>query len=130
MFVPPLLRLWNATPLWRSLLCALLLLVSWLALNPMPPPSANLGWDKLNHAAAFAALAFCTSRSRCGGMAPGLGALLAYGALIELVQSVVPGRQGELADLVADGLGALAGWLIALLLGRGLAAAAGRAQHP
>ena len=34
----------------------LLATVSFLALSPKPPATADLGWDKLNHIAAFLAL--------------------------------------------------------------------------
>ncbi len=115
-------------PAWRLLLALLLCAIAWLALTPKPPPAADLGWDKLNHACAFAALAAAgrfsaaSSRVRAGVL---LG-LLAYGGLIELAQTQVPGRDGEWADLLADAVG--------LALGAVLAAAvdaiAGRSVMP
>lgn len=92
----------------------LLATVSFLALSPKPPATADLGWDKLNHIAAFLAL---------GGLArlawPAAPwwrwalLLLLYGGLLEIAQGLTPNRQGELADLLADALGLL---LAALLL--------------
>lgn len=94
--------------LWRGLLLLLLGIVTWLALTPAPPPSADLGWDKLNHAAAFAALGVAALRGFEHRSALVVLALLGYGALIEVMQSFTPTRQAEWSDLLADagGLGA------------------------
>lgn len=91
---------------WRCLLLALLITITWLALTPHPPRSADLGWDKLNHLAAFGSLAFCAMRgfARAGPWRVA-AALLLYGALIEVAQSQVPGRSAEWGDLLADSLG-------------------------
>lgn len=91
---------------WRVLLGVLAAAVCWLAFSPAPPPAIDTGWDKLNHAIAFAALAFCAAR----GFAPQSSlaipaALLAFGGFIELVQSQLPGRSAEVADLLADAVG-------------------------
>ncbi|MEK8050715.1 VanZ family protein [Ideonella sp. DXS22W] len=117
--IPRLLRtVWHAAPLWRISLWLLIMVVSWLAFNPKPPAGATLGWDKLNHASAFAALAFCAARAHVGATGRIVAGLLAYGALIEVVQSMVPGRSGEVADLLADAVGLGAGLLLAQALGR------------
>jgi VanZ family protein len=42
-----------------------------------------------------------------------LAALLAYGGLIEILQSLTPYRSAEWADLLADGLGLAIGLLVA-----------------
>jgi len=102
---------------WRWLFGALLLAVAALALMPAPPDSAGLGWDKLNHLAAFGALALCAVlgwRHQRSAMLAVLLALLAYGGAIELLQSQVPNRQAEWGDLLADALGIAAGALLAL----------------
>jgi len=107
------------TPIPWRLLCALLtLLVSWLALSPAPPELVSTGWDKSNHAFAFAVLSL-VSRQAWPGAAWWQQALawLAYGLLIELLQAQLPPRQGEPADLLADaigiGLGLGLSWLLA-----------------
>jgi VanZ family protein len=64
--------------------------------------------DKLVHALAFALLAWLGLRAQLGSHAALLAGLLVFGAAIELAQSFTPTRQAEWADLVADGLGALA----------------------
>ena len=93
---------------WRALLLLLLIVITWLALAPAPPQGADLGWDKVNHLSAFAALAFSSvwalwQRPR---QWPWLVlALLAYGIGIEIAQSFLPPRQADWHDVVADGMG-------------------------
>ena len=90
----------------RLTFAALIVVVSWLAWSPAPPPEATSGWDKLDHFAAFgslscmAALGWGWARWRAVA-----AALVAYGVLIEWVQSFIPSRTAELADLLADGVG-------------------------
>jgi VanZ family protein len=85
--------------------------------SSLPTPGI-VGFDKVAHFGVYGGLAFLAARGAGGyGMAPSraavFGALLAtlYGGSDELHQSFVPGRTMELADLVADALGALAGGL-------------------
>lgn len=95
--------------------------ICWLAFTPDPPPSADTGWDKLNHVFAFAAVTACgwfawgRHRHRVAGVL--LGAL-AFGVFIEVVQTQIPGRSGEWPDLVADALGIAAGLALAAALSR------------
>lgn len=101
---------------WRAALLILLIVISYLALAPAPPKGLGSSWDKLNHAMAFAALAFCGHWSLSGPRARWLVlplALLAYGGAIELLQLRVPGRDGEWADLAGDGVGIAVGLLAA-----------------
>lgn len=95
---------------------ALILIVSWLAFTPNPPPRIDLGWDKANHASAFATLLIsaCWAWPRRRRWAP--PALLAYGVFIEIVQSFIPGRDGDWHDVVADAAGLLVGLLLLALL--------------
>jgi len=115
---------------WRVFLALLVVIVSYLALTPKPPAGVDFGWDKLNHALAFTALAFSahlghpTSRRR---RALWLCALLAFGGLIELLQSFVPGRSSEWSDLFADSIGIACGAFIAACL---LHAASRLARRP
>jgi VanZ family protein len=115
---------------WRLLLALLVVVVAVLALSPNPAQGPQLGWDKLNHALAFAAMAFCAVMGRRGGsrrqLATVLVALLAYGGLIELLQLFVPGREAEWGDWLADAVGIAIGALLAAAWqhGRGVAAVA------
>ena len=123
--LPPRKQHWLATALageppmarwWRALLLVLLCVITLLALAPAPPEEASLGWDKLNHFAAFAALAVVAALGYARAtLAVALG-LLGYGALIELLQALTPSRSADWADLLADGLGIGIGLLIAALL--------------
>jgi len=103
----------SAARSWRVLLVLLLCTITWLALTPVPPQQASLGWDKLNHAAAFAILAAVAFLGRIGGWVRIAWALVAYGALIEILQSFTPTRSAEWGDLLADGAGIASGLLLA-----------------
>ena len=104
-------------PLWRLLAMLLLGAITTLALVPHPPERLTTGWDKANHALAFASLAFSSvwavwrEPRRWGWLA---AALLAYGGGIEIVQTLLPPREGEWLDLLADGVGIALGLLAAL----------------
>jgi len=96
---------------WAFWLC----MACVLALCLMPPAQhlPSTGWDKANHALAFAVLAvlgLAAYRTRAARMLLGL---LAFGALIELLQSLTGYRAAEWLDLVADGAGVAAGWQLA-----------------
>lgn len=73
------------------------------------------GWDKSNHVLAFAALAFLAHKAWPGRIWLLLPGLLAYGALIEILQSFTTDRYAEWSDLWADGLGLLVGEMFARL---------------
>ncbi|KIE42110.1 VanZ family protein [Geobacter anodireducens] len=118
------------TPESRRKLYTVLLAV-WggtiLVLTLMPAPKAEPlpfpGWDKVEHAVAFGALAWCAGRflvvygkcvRRCWLWA--FGATVAYGALIEVAQATLTTtRTAELGDLMADAVGA---GLVCLLASR------------
>lgn len=102
-----------ATPWWRLVLIVMLGLVSWLALAPKPPPELSTGWDKLNHLLAFAALAVVSVMAFARARWRIAAGLLAYGGLIEVLQSFTPTRVAEPVDLLADGLGIAIGLLLA-----------------
>lgn len=102
--------------LWRVLLALLLAAITWLALAPAPPKVASTGWDKANHALAFAALAFVGVWALWQRPRQWLllcVALLAYGGFIEIAQSFTPTREADWHDVVADGVGITLGLLVA-----------------
>lgn len=104
----------SAPPASRAVLAALLIACSWLAFDPNPPPAADTGWDKLNHALAFCALALAARPSFPGASAARLAlALLGYGVFIELVQARIPGRSGDPLDLLGDAAGVAVGLVLA-----------------
>jgi len=126
------------SPTRRELWTVHLPAVAWLALVTAAlavPVSPELpGWvprlfhfrllDKVVHLVMFAVLALLGVRSfrRLPVPAPRLAVLLAasaYGAASEVAQHLLTDRAGELADFVADALGAVVGVLTAALLRTG-----------
>ncbi len=111
---------------WSVLLTVLIVLVSWLALTPRPPPEITFGWDKLNHMLAFTALGFSACMACAGERQACLRrsvALLAFGGLIEILQLFVPGRSCEWGDLLGDALGIACGAYLASVALRAAASA-------
>lgn len=100
----------TTTRFWRLALGGLLIVVLALSLLPLGPDAPTTGWDKTNHMLAFATLAVLGCLAYPGRITATLLALLAYGALIEILQSFTDYRSAEWADLLADALGLLAGW--------------------
>ena len=101
---------------WQWLFLLLLCVISFLALAPVPPKDVDTGWDKANHALAFAVLAFVgvwAFASRPHQWLWLVLALLAYGGGIEVAQSYLPPREADLADLLADAVGIALGLLVA-----------------
>jgi VanZ family protein len=111
-------------PLWQWLesdrlgvaarvgLVAAVLAITWLAFTPQPDPP-GLGWDKLNHVAAFLVLAMLAQLGWPGRAALPwrVGLLLGYGLGIELVQGLLAYREGSALDFAADVVG-IALWLV------------------
>lgn len=101
---------------WQITFVILGLVVAFLALTPAPPATFTTGWDKLNHALAFLALAVAGCRAFARGNQPVTGVVLGlagFGALIEILQYFVPSRSSEWGDLFADCVGIAAGVLLA-----------------
>jgi VanZ family protein len=111
------------TAVWRALFWLQMVAVTALMLLPRPPSAADTGWDKLNHVLAFAGpcfagLAALPRATRLAALRLTLG-LVAWGGMLELLQTQLPPRSGEWADLLADAVGvavgaaayALARWL-------------------
>lgn len=115
----------RARPARIALFVALTAAVAWLALSPTPPRGVDTGWDKANHALAFAVMLVSGRLAwppRPWTVALGL---LGYGLLIELVQSHVPGREASALDVIADAAGIAIGAALGVLLLRASAARRG-----
>ena len=107
---------------WHLASTILLLGVLFLAMAPAswfsamkPPGNWNMS-DKWMHAVTFALLAvwFSGQYARSSYWKIALG-LIVFGAVIEICQYFVPYRNAESMDLVADIIGIICGFLIALL---------------
>lgn len=102
-------------------------IILWLSLTPSPPsPPGIIGWDKLQHAGAFAVLALLAGwafaplsavSTRVWGWVMALA--MACGALIEILQGLLTKtRTAEFGDLAADAVGAGIVCLIMAVRGR------------
>lgn len=101
---------------WRALLALMLVVITYLALSPAPPKGITTGWDKSNHALAFASLAFACVWSKWPSPRQWgwiVAALVAYGIGIEIAQSFLPPREADWHDVVADSVGIALGLLAA-----------------
>lgn len=120
-----MLERWTSPPQrrWAFWLC----MAAVLALCLMPPAQhlPSTGWDKANHALAFAVLAVLGLAAYCGRTARVLLGLLAFGGAIEVLQSLTGYRTAEWLDLLADAAGIAAGWQLAHWLGTRRRTAAG-----
>jgi len=123
---------WSA-PARRSLkalfyaACMLVGVLSLLPSGTLPPISIG---DKVEHAVAYAVLAFlgCAAFERRRlAVIPGL---VAYGAALELLQNFAPGRSPEIADGVADLIGACLGGGAAIMLHRAMRVVVDRTVGP
>ena len=103
---------------WHWAFWACMSAVTVLALMPAMPHVPSTGWDKSNHLLAFTVLAVLGLRAYPTRTVAVLTGLLAFGGLIELLQSLTPDRMAEWADWLADSLGLLLGW--GLVLGWGV----------
>lgn len=93
----------------RPLLVLALVAITVLALMPQATVPVTTLWDKSDHLLAFFVLGVLAGHAFSSlpfatRLAP---ALLGYGALLELAQSLTPSRVGSIADLVADLVGLL-----------------------
>lgn len=112
---------------WRYNLFGLLWAVFILALTATPgfamPETIRwnlLEFDKFAHLGVFAVLAllliigfkkqYSFVRIRENAVLFALGITTFYGVSIEFLQSIIPGRSIEFADVIADISGALVGW--------------------
>lgn len=98
---------------WRGLAAAYAACIFVASVAPLAAPAqAGLYFDKAAHLVVYVVLAWLLSRAwRTGGRRSGDGlavwvAATAYGGLIELVQSMLPWRSAEAADLLMNAAGA------------------------
>lgn len=103
---------------WKPMFWSCVAAVLILSLLPPTPYMPTTGWDKTNHVLGFVVLAFLGCRAYQNRSAMTLTGLLLYGGLIEVLQSFTPDRYAEWEDVIADGIGILAGYGITVFLKR------------
>jgi VanZ family protein len=85
-----------------------LLIIEFLATATKSVEQITLGWDKLNHLAAFSVLYILFSLAfRQVSVVLKVVLLIAYGLQIEIAQHFLPPREFSLLDVVANILGIL-----------------------
>ena len=96
--------------LWLGLGWTLVLLVVVFSLMPNPPDSGVDQGDKIGHLLAYLGLmAWWGQLQQRRNML--LILFLLMGAALEGLQGLTPARETSLMDMVANGAGALLGWL-------------------
>ena len=83
-----------------------------LALLPTSHALPTTGWDKSNHMLAFLTLTLLGLLAYPAKPLAMTISLVAYGGLIEVLQSFTPTRSAEWGDLLADAVGVGIGWLV------------------
>jgi len=98
---------------WRAVGVGLVVLVIWLSLTPQPIEIPVEHGDKLGHVAAYATLMFwfaqLDTRHRMH-LAYAVGFVL-LGVALEFAQRLTDYRTFEVADMGADAVGVLCGWV-------------------
>ncbi|MDO9519205.1 MAG: VanZ family protein [Pseudohongiella sp.] len=84
---------------------------NWLSLPVMPPSQSAFPADKVVHCMMFAACGYLSARAWAGrfNLVLLLVGLLGFAALTEVLQTLVPGRSGDIADFLADAVGIFIG---------------------
>nr|WP_309502450.1 VanZ family protein [uncultured Roseovarius sp.] len=98
------------------LTAALVLLIGFVTLTPIPQMQTMSHSDKLQHFVAFSVLALPLSLAYPRYFLGVFIAAVAYGGLIEVIQPHV-GRSAEMLDVLADAAGALAGGIVGRYVG-------------
>jgi len=97
---------------WLAAFWLATIAVGVLALVPATMPLPSTGWDKANHALAFAVLALLGTACWPRSAIRVLVALALYGGAIEIAQTFTETRMGEWLDWCAD----LAGLAVAVAM--------------
>lgn len=94
-------------------------MIIWSASQPgSGEPQPFTGLDKIQHFVAYGILAFLLAKATYrryswSSLVVIVLAVILFGACDELYQATIPNRSSSINDVIADGLGALAGFLVA-----------------
>ena len=97
---------------WAIMGWGMVLLVIYLSLTPRPPPLGLQLWDKASHTLTYLALTYWFAQLHERRLVVVLG-VLALGGGLEIAQGYTGYRQASGLDMLANGIGVSAGWLIA-----------------
>lgn len=106
-------------PAWRAVLLVLMCVAAWFAFIPAASSVEPNDRDKIEHLLAFASLGLAAAFTASPGLrrtVQSAAGLLLYGGFIELVQTQLPTRSADWADVLADGAGVAVGLALAALL--------------
>ena len=103
--------------LWVGIGWAMVAAIVWLSLTPSPPQVDVAYGDKIGHLASYAVLMFWFSQLYRTRIFYAAGFIL-MGVALEFVQGQLGYRGFEVADMLANALGVLAGWAAAVILRR------------
>jgi len=93
--------------------------IFWFASQPgNGQPQAFVGLDKIQHFVAYGVLAFLLAKASyhrfgCNSMVVIVVVVILFGVCDELYQATIPNRDSSISDVIADGIGAVAGFLVA-----------------
>lgn len=101
--------------LWLTLGAALVVSVIWLSLTPAPIQIPVAEGDKLGHLLAYGSLMLWFSNLYENSIARVIIAvsLVAMGIALEFIQGWTGYRTFDIADMIANASGVLAGWTLA-----------------
>jgi VanZ family protein len=110
-----ILRLASAWLFWPGFA-----LVVWGSLTPSPPELPGpWAWDKMDHLTAYFGLAAMATMviGLCARLVWALLALVAMGGILEILQGYT-GRDPDIHDFIANSIGVLTSFAVALLFWR------------
>lgn len=113
MTVTPSAQPWRL--LWLTLGACLVALAVWFSLLAFPPQWAYVWGEQALHAAVYGILVFWFGQLYPGAVRQALIVLLFFvmGTALELAQTEMQAdRRFDPADIMANGIGAGAGWLV------------------
>jgi VanZ family protein len=105
---------WNHYPLWLLLGCALITLVVTLSVVSFTQPVQIEGGDKYEHFLAYATLMYWWGMLQPGRRWPWALALTLMGVGLEFVQHLLPERQMDWLDALANTSGVVVAGLVLL----------------
>src|SRR5690242_14075770 len=87
---------------WALVALVMMAVIVWAAMQVNDPLSVFIHTDKMRHIMAFGALGLCAAfMPAAKWRITGLGAVITFGMLVEIIQIPIPDRTASLSDLLA-----------------------------